>query len=120
MTFVQLIFDLPSRFALACRRMATHIRSWAERLWLWMGPSVSSMAGRVNWIEAAKVIILALTTGGVSGALHAVASSPAMFNDPQASAAAGTIVAIVIGLLDFFRRKGHDVSQLDGGKVNAR
>lgn len=100
------------RFVLACTRMAVHTRHWAERIWLWLGPSVSSVAGRVNWLEATKVVILAMTSGGISGVLRAVARSPGIFVDPRAAASVGSVVALLVGTLDYFRRRQHDVSQL--------
>ena len=104
-----MVFD---RFVTACTRMAVHTRHWAERIWLWMGPSVSSVAGSVNWLEATKVVILALTSGGVSGALRAVVSAPGIFVDPRAAASAGSAVAIIVGILDYLRRRKHDALQL--------
>ncbi len=97
-------FDLVGR---AKQAVAWLKQQWAE-LVEWLGPVADSIRGRINLEELIRVVVLALTNGGLAALLQAIAAaSGAIFVDQDVAREVSLGIMILTAVLDYWRRRGH-------------
>jgi hypothetical protein len=85
---------------------------WAE-LKAWLGPTAESAFGKITLEELIRVAILALSSGGLTAFLQAIAAgSSAIFEDPATAKEVTLVVTFVTAVFDLVRRLRHDASTL--------
>ena len=85
-------------------------RTFAVAAAVWFGPAAGAIYDRVNWTEFFRVLILASSSGTLVQAVQLVISNmTTILVDPSLAPAISAVVSVVIGLLEYMRRRRQGV-----------
>ena len=84
--------------------------SWLTGQWKelkdWLGPDVDAVAGKINFNELIKVVVFALTNGGLVTLLQALLSaSSVIFIDPSLAGKVSAAIMVLTAVIDYIRRR---------------